>query len=236
MPISDFGSYPMTGQEIKSHWTNVDADRLAHSLTVLKLPTDYGLTDFSADLTDVQAVLTELEDLENANQIANATRDFQRTAMRDRAVDFRGGVKYRLKDSVFVGALPDTPHENASEQKLVSFLDDVASVWTRINAATNVPGFTPPLLLRNGYSLATFQTDIGNLRAAFAAVTDAEVEWRLGRQGERAGTRAACATMPAIRCWRSRNRGRRCGGECGRIAADSRPWRRGRGRSRSAAN
>lgn len=181
MPITDLASHATTGQEIKAHWTNVDADRLAHSLTVLKLPPDYDLADFSAALTGVEAILTELEDLENVNEMAMGTRDAGRTAMRERVVQLRETVRLRMKESIYARSLPDTPHENASEEKLLNVLDDAVSVWTHVNAATGVPGFTPPLLLRNGYSLATFQTDVAGLRVAFVAVTNAEVDRRLGR-------------------------------------------------------
>ena len=68
-------------------------------------------------------------------------------------------------------------------------LDDLASLWAKINAAT-IPGFTGPLLLPDGYALATFLTDLAALKAAYA--TDGTTtDWRLASRGDSA-LRPAC--------------------------------------------
>lgn len=50
MPITDLGSYVTTGQEFDSHWTDVDADRVANSLPELVLPDGYARAALAADV------------------------------------------------------------------------------------------------------------------------------------------------------------------------------------------
>jgi hypothetical protein len=54
-------------------------------------------------------------------------------------------------------------------------------VWTRIDAATGEPNFTPPLVLRNGVALAGFTTDLASLRTAFQGVTSAANDLKIAR-------------------------------------------------------
>ena len=181
MPIIDLGSYATTGEEFKSHWTDVDADRVAGGGTSLVLAGGYSLTNLTTDVASVVTAITTGEDLENAIALATTNRDNRKATLRDRVIEFRDAVEYRLKGSGYVRALPDTPHENASEQKFLKALDDMASLWVRINADAGVPNFTPPLVLRGGFTLAMFQTEVAALRANYKAVTDAENDARIAR-------------------------------------------------------
>ncbi len=181
MPITDIGSYVTTGEEFKSHWTDINADRVAAGGTALVLPGPYSLANLSTDVAIVATAITAEEDLENAIALATTTRDNRRATLRDRVIEFREAVQYRLKGSGYVRALPDTPHENASEQNFLKALDDMASLWVRINADTGVPNFTPPLVLRGGFTLAMFQTEVATLRTNYKAVTDAENDARIAR-------------------------------------------------------
>lgn len=181
MPITDLGSYATTGEEFKSHWTDVNADRVATGGTALVLVGGYSLTNLTTDVASIAAVITDEEDLENAIALATTTRDNQKATLRDRVIEFREAVEYRLKGSGYVRALPDTPHPNASEQKFLKALDDMGSLWVRIDAETGVPNFTPPLLLRGALARAGFQTELTTLRTNYNAVTEAENNARIGR-------------------------------------------------------
>jgi hypothetical protein len=181
MPITDIGSYVTTGEEVKSHWTDVNADRVAGGGTALVLAGGYPLATLTTDVAVVATSITVQEDLDNAIALATTNRDAGRLALRDRLIEFRDAVQYRLPGSGYVRALPDTPHAEASEQKFLKALDDMASLWVRINADTGVPGFTPPLLLRGAFALAAFQTQLATLRTNYNAVTSAENDARIGR-------------------------------------------------------
>ncbi len=181
MPISDFGSYVTVGEEFKSHWTDVNADRVAGGGTVLLLADGYSLVTLTADVAGVATAITGQEDLDNAIALATTNRDNRKGTLRDRLIEFREAVQYRLKGSGYVRALPDTPALDASEQKILKALDDMASLWLRINADATVPNFTPPLLLRGTFAVAAFQSELALLRVNYKAVTDAENDARIGR-------------------------------------------------------
>ena len=182
MPITDIGSYVTTGQEFDAHWVDVDADRVASTLPVFVLPDGYAQTDLTAEVAAVEAAITSQESADNALSIASVGRDSQKAALRQRMIDFRKLADYQLKGSVYATALQPTPHPEASEQKTLRALDDMADLWTRINADTSTPNFTPPLVFSDGFALAAFQTDVAALRAQYRAVVDAENDARIGRK------------------------------------------------------
>ena len=181
MPIIDLGSHITVGEEIKSHWGTVNADRIAAALTALVLADGYSLANLTTDVTTADDAISGQEDLDNGVTITAGNRDNRRGPLRDRVIEFREAVPYRLKGTGYALSLPDTPSESASEQKILKALDDVESLWLRINADATVPNFTPPLLLRGSYSIAAFQADVTALRAVYRQLIDAESAARLGR-------------------------------------------------------
>ncbi|MDA1017622.1 MAG: hypothetical protein O3A00_24580 [Planctomycetota bacterium] len=182
MPITDMGSYVTTGQEFDSHWIEVNADRVANTLPVFVLPDAYARTNLTADVAAVEAAITSQESADNALSIAANGRDSMRVALRQRMIDFRKLADYRLKGSVYSTALQQTPQAEASEQKMLRALDDMADLWTRINADSSTPNFTPPLVFADGFALAAFQTAVAALRTRYRAVVDAENDARIGRK------------------------------------------------------
>lgn len=181
MPITDLGSHVTTGEEIKAHWTAVDADRVAGGGTAMLLADGYSLANLTTDVGLVATAITGQENLDNAVTLATTARDNRRLPLRDRVIEFREAVQYRLKGSGYALSLPDTPHPDSSEQKYLKALDDMADLWVRINADTTLPNFTPPLLLRGSWTLALFQPELAALRTNFKTLTEAENGARLGR-------------------------------------------------------
>ena len=181
MPLSDIGSYVTVGQEFEAHWMDVDADRVANTLPVLSLPDGFSLAGFSADLAAVQAAITGIEDLDNALGLAASQRNASRKSVRDAIINFGETVNFKLKGSGYPDNAPKTPQETGSEQKLLKAADDVESLWTRIDADSAVPNFTPPLVLRGAITVASFTADLVTLRDRFKAVTNAENDLKLAR-------------------------------------------------------
>ena len=182
MAITDIGSYVITGNEFEAHWTNVDADRVANSLAIFALPDGFALADLTTTVAELVAAITSQESLDNALSIATSGRDAQKLALRNRVIEFRKIVDYRLKGSVYGTSLPDTPLPGASEQKFLRALDDMADLWTRIDADSTTPNFTPPLVFADAFALAAFETDVATLRTQYKAVVDAENDARIGRK------------------------------------------------------
>ena len=142
MPISDLGSHVTVGEEVKSHWGAVNASRIAASGTALVLADGYSLANLTTDVASVEAAVSGQEDLDNGVTITAGNRDALRMPLRERVIQFREAVTYRLKGTGYALSLPDTPNEGSSEQKILKALDDVESLWLRINADATVPNFT----------------------------------------------------------------------------------------------
>jgi len=182
MPITSIGSHLTTANAIDAHWTDVDAERVANSLTPIALLANYVLADFRAERDGLQAALIALEDLENAMQLAIGDRDAQKENVRERLRQFRAAGKLYFAASSYLRAIPLLPQMNTNESRFLKPLDDMGSLWTRLNAETGIAGFTPPLLLAAGYSAAGFATDMTTLRSNYMAVTNAENDLDIARK------------------------------------------------------
>jgi hypothetical protein len=182
MPITSIGSYLTTANAIDAHWTDVNADRVANTLTPLVLPVLYSLADFQDDRDALQATLIAHEDLENAMQLAIGDRDAQKENVRERLRQFRAAGKLYFAGSSYLQATPTMPLMNTNESRFLRPLNDMASLWTRLNAETGIAGFTPPLLLAGGYSAAGFAADLTTLRANYMAVTNADSDLDIARK------------------------------------------------------
>ena len=181
MALNGFGSYVVVMLEVLEHWDSANTE--LGGLPASDLVLQGGLTraQFSADRDAISAGITGIEDLENGRQIAADIRQTSREQVRERLSRFRGILRGTLPNTPYEKAAPTLPELSAVQSKFLAPLDDMASLWTRINADTSTPGFTPPLIIA-GYALADFQTDLAGLRASFAAVTAAENDLDLARK------------------------------------------------------
>jgi predicted lipoprotein with Yx(FWY)xxD motif len=145
------------------HWGKVNATL---GTTPLTLRRGYTLATFNTDITALEQRLIQMPNMENAYGIALAERDAGKAPLKARLKQFRAAVQNKLGDSAFVAELPVQPYATAAESIFLQTFDDMAGLWGRINAAT-LAGFTPPLTLAKGYTLATFTTDLTAQRAAY---------------------------------------------------------------------
>ncbi len=184
MPITNTGSYLTTAQQFIAHWTAVNATLGANPL---KLKGTYALSDFTTDRAALQTAITALEPLLNTLDAAIADRDIKKAAIKPRVLQFRNAVRHYLAGNPLENSLPTQPAISFVESKFLKPLDDVAALWTSVNAlpatgAGSVPGFTPPLLLLGSYPIATFNTELAALRTAYLAVSNAQVNAKIARE------------------------------------------------------
>lgn len=182
MPITGLWSYTTTGNDFDAHWTDLNANRVANTLLELLLSGGYGHSDLISDIAFLTSANTGVEDLDNAFDQAASDRDNLRLTLRSKLIEFRGVVNYRLPGSGLDQALPRTFAKRSSEERTLKALEDMASVWTRVNAHAATANYTPPLVLRDGYTLATFIADVAALRAYYKTVSDAENDLRIARK------------------------------------------------------
>jgi hypothetical protein len=167
MPITTPDTYPPVMQSIIDHWTAVNT---AISPTVLTLKGGYALADFTADRTGISDSLDAVIVSDNGRQAAKTDLDTQKSAIRARLSQFRAMVRAQLSSTRYTAMLPTLPVATAAEGAYTKPFTDAANIWQQINTDT-IPGFTGPLLLAGGYTLATFNTDLTALRAAWIAYT-----------------------------------------------------------------
>ena len=176
MPITSYPSYVSTMQSFIAHWTQVNT---ALGVSPLLLKSGFTIANFTTERTNIQTAITAVEDFNNLIQLASNDKRSKKETIKPRLQQFRGAVKNTLQGTVYERALPTQPKMSDSEGKFMRALDDMASLWTRINADTTIPGFTPPLLLIGAYAIATFNTDVTALRTSYAnyvsALKNAEI-------------------------------------------------------------
>lgn len=179
MPISGPASYVPTINQFIPHWGSVDAALGASGPLVL---TSGGTL---ASLTNYRDLLfgfgASIQDKLNDEQIGRQDVELKKAALLARAGEFNRKVRGFLAQTVFGTALPSIPSLTSAQGLILEPLDDVRSLWTKINAAT-IAGFTGPLTLLGGYALATFTTDLTAMKTAYTTWQAAEQETSLERQ------------------------------------------------------
>ena len=181
MPITDIGSYVPTMDLFAAHWDDVNAALGGTPATELKLQGAYTRALFITDRNAIDAAITGLVGLQNAREIGAGNRDTLKQGLIGRLNQFRGILRAQFPRTSYAGAAPTVPSFSSAESKFLQPFDDMANLWSRINADTTIPGFTPPLVIA-GYTHALFVADLAAMRVAFAAVTVAENDERIGRQ------------------------------------------------------
>lgn len=169
MALTTNDSYVPVMQQFIDHWTDVNA---AISPGVMLLEGGFTLANFTAAQAGIQAAITAITAADNNRQITATGRDVKKAALKVRLIQFRGAVASQLADSDFGKAPPTVPTFSAAQGPFMKDIDDMADLWTKINAAT-IPGFTGPLKLSGGYAVATFNTDITAMYAAYTAANSA---------------------------------------------------------------
>lgn len=181
MPVTTIASYPPVMTEFEVHWGQLNADRTAAAQPEFLLSGAYGVTQFAADRAAIEQRLTQFEQLTNDQEFAQEGRDSSRSALRDRMINFRKVITAYLPDSRYERALPETPRETATSGKILKAADDVADLWSRLNAETlTEPPL--PLELHGGYDLAAFNAEIATLRQRYETLTIADRELKRARE------------------------------------------------------
>jgi hypothetical protein len=179
MPISGIGSYAPTMQEFINHWTAVNATLGATPLT---LRGTYTLAMFTTDRTSIITAVNNTISATNTAQITAGALEAQKANLLLRAIQFRKWVEGYLPGSPYEQALPVAPKIGAAESKFLDPLQDILNLWGTINGDAAITGVPLPITLSGGYVVATFTTDLNNLRGAFVAAKNASEQATLVRR------------------------------------------------------
>jgi len=182
MPITGPASYIPTTNEFLAHWDGVNTALGAGGPLVL--PGGITLANLTTHRDTLATKQSEVEGEINDLEIARGDLETGKAGGITRLNQFNEKVRAFLGTTSYVRALPKVPTLTDGEGNFIPPCNDMDTLWTKINAAVGIPGFTPPLLLLDGYALATYQTDLATLKTQFRAVGQEEVQVRLKR-GER---------------------------------------------------
>ena len=116
---------------------------------------------------NLQLKHTDITGQMNNVQIAAAALKTMKEALHLRGGQFNDAVRSDLAGTTFVEALPLLPQPGDGQGIFIEPMDDISTLWAKINAAVGIPGFTAPLLLLGGYTLAEFNTALALLKTQF---------------------------------------------------------------------
>ncbi len=179
MPITSLDSYLPTLQEFINHWTQVNTELGAGGpLTLLGA---YPVATLTTDRAALDTLMTAVTAADNVWNTARGDMDLKRAALVTRLKQFRGACNAYLVGSSYQNAPPRVPTLGSISGKFIAAFDDMANLWTSINAAPPV-GFTGPLTLAGGYALATFNTEVTAYRASATAYASASQNASIARE------------------------------------------------------
>ena len=170
MPLTSYESYLIVEQQFITHWNAVNTALGGTPATELKLSGSYAVANLTTDRAAFQTAMDAVDNAANQAQVASGNLALLRANIRPRLTQFRASVGFSLRATGYFRVLPRLPGKVDGENLTIDAYAKMAQLWTQINADSTVAGFTPPLILLAGYTLANFTTDLAALRAAYALV------------------------------------------------------------------
>ena len=175
MPISGASSFVPTINEFLPSWDLVNTALGAGGPLVLRnpngpVPPTVNRAALITMRDDLQLKHTDITGQINNVELAAAALKTMKVALHLRGGQFNDAVRSDLAGTAFAEALPLLPQPGDGQGVFIEPMDDISTLWAKINAATGIPGFTAPLLLLGGYSLADFNTALGLLKTQFETV------------------------------------------------------------------
>lgn len=192
MAITGPSSYVPTIGKFKPHWNQSNKELgengplVAENGITIEMLGSYG--------KELSGFASNIQDKLNDQEIASGFIELQRGGLLERLRQFNRKVRGKLGNTPYVKALPNVPTETSAEPKIIEPLNDMASLWGKINAAT-IPNFAPPLLLLEGYGHETFLTELAALKKQYETWGEAEQELKLERERRNKVQEKAYAAM-----------------------------------------
>ena len=191
MPISGASSFIPTLNEFLPHWEQVNTALGAGGPLVLRNPNGTSPPTLNraalvAMRNDLQAKHADITGQINDVEIASASLKAMKEALHLRGGQFNDMVRSELAGTTLAEALPLLPSPGDGQEVFIEPMDDVATLWPKINAAADIAGFTPPLLLLGGFALADFTTALALLKTQFETVRKEEflVTFKIGERNK----------------------------------------------------
>ena len=175
MPVSGASSFVPTINDFLPSWELVNTALGAAGPLVLRNPNGASpaTVNRAALITmrdDLQLKHTDITGQINTVELAAAALKTMKVDLHLRGGQFNDAVRSDLAGTTYAEALPLLPSPGDGEGVFIEPMDDISTLWAKINAAVGIPGFTAPLVLLGGFTLADFNTALGLLKTQFGTV------------------------------------------------------------------
>lgn len=140
-----------------------------------------GVADLETLKIRLDDAITAVTSAESEATIDRARRDAGKINIRTDFSAWKSAAEFHLADSPYLAKLPQLPSLNMGRDEFLRPLDLAVIEWGKMDVATDVEGFTPPLLTRDGLALAVFKTRVAELRELFDDVPDEKYDASLER-------------------------------------------------------
>ncbi len=147
-------------------WTAVNADRVANGKTALVLKSDVTLLDFQSKIAVLDDRIAESDAKDQNRVVLAAQRDGLRTQTRDGMDAWRKAALYQMEGDSLLADLPTLPQQKAADADLLTVYGRVSARWEAINVARG----DDPLLTRDGWTRASFDTLVSTLSDKVTAI------------------------------------------------------------------
>lgn len=175
MPVSGASSFIPTINDFLPSWDVVNLTLGVAGPLLLRnpngpVPPTVSRADLVTMRDNLQLKHTDITGQINNVQIAAAALKTMKEALHLRGGQFNDAMRSDLAGTTFVEALPLLPQPGDGQGIFIEPMDDISTLWVKINTAVGIPGFTAPLLLLGGFTLTEFNTALGLLKTQFETV------------------------------------------------------------------
>jgi len=180
MPLTTIASYLTVCQTFVNHWDLVNTALGGGPSTDLKLKGGYTVANLTSDRAALDTMISTCAANFSARQTSANARDIGKSVLLPHLANFRAAVKYQLSGSKYVDNLPTLPSFRRDEGEFMAPFRVMAGRWAEINADSSISGFTPPMILVGGLTLAAFNTALAAQLAVYVDLSNKDDVWRTG--------------------------------------------------------
>lgn len=181
MPLTNNASYLPAMNEFLAHWGQVDAALTPDLVVMAPDKTAVGLADFTVLRKTLQGQFQAVIDCLNDKQIARGDIELRKAGLLLKFNEFTGLLDGYWGGTAFINARPYAPSVSDGQEVFLAPMQDMLSLWGKLNAAAAPVGVTLPLELAGGMLVAGFAAEVAGLQAAYLKEAQAKQDAVLAR-------------------------------------------------------
>ena len=199
MPIENNSSYIPTMNEFRAHWEDVDG--VLDNPMIVQGPNDSAITlaVFTTMRNNLQAQFMNVVDALGDQVIARTSVRLKKEELLPYLAEFNGLLDSYYTRTDFADARPKPPSMGDHALTFLTAMREVATLWSKMNAASAPAGITLPLELADGTTQAEFASLLPDLDAAYAAYDNASQDVVVARSARERLKLEAYTTMKNYR-------------------------------------